>query len=95
MSLSHVRLLVTSWTAVYQAPPSMKFSRQEYWSGVPLPFPNCYAMRIANNTFKPVHSSFLQLTGHDKEKSFRLLHQMPKLTNANTEIDQNPATKSL
>ena len=36
-SFSHVRLLVTSWTAAYQAPPSMGFSRQEYWSGVPLP----------------------------------------------------------
>ena len=30
-SLSHVRLLVTPWTAAYQAPPSMGFSRQEYW----------------------------------------------------------------
>ena len=36
-SLSHVRLLATSWMAAYQAPPSMGFSRQEYWSGVPLP----------------------------------------------------------
>ena len=36
-SLSHVRLLVTSWTAAHQAPPSMGFSRQEYWSGLPLP----------------------------------------------------------
>ena len=41
-SLSRVRLLVTPWTTAYQAPPSMGFSRQEYWSGVPLPssFPN-------------------------------------------------------
>ena len=38
-SLSHVRLLATPWTVVYQAPPSMGFSRQEYWSGVPLPSP--------------------------------------------------------
>ena len=38
-SLSHVRLLVTPWTAAYQAPPSMGFSRQEYWSGVPVPSP--------------------------------------------------------
>ena len=37
-SLSCVWLLVTSWTAAYQAPPSMGFSRQEYWSGVPFPF---------------------------------------------------------
>ena len=36
-SLSHVRLLVTPWTSAYQAPPSMGFSRQEYWSGVSLP----------------------------------------------------------
>ena len=35
--LSRVRLLVTPWTAAYQAPPSMGFSRQEYWSGVPSP----------------------------------------------------------
>ena len=38
-SLSRVRLLVTPWTAAYQAPPSIGFSRQEYWSGVPLPSP--------------------------------------------------------
>ena len=38
-SLSHVRLLVTPWTAAYQVPPSMGFSRQEYWSGMPLPSP--------------------------------------------------------
>ena len=38
-SLSRVRLLVTPWTAAHQAPPSMGFSRQEYWSGVPLPSP--------------------------------------------------------
>ena len=35
-SLSCVRLLATPWTAAYQAPLSMGFSRQEYWSGVPL-----------------------------------------------------------
>ena len=35
-SLSHVRLLATPWTAAHQAPPSMGFSRQENWSGVPL-----------------------------------------------------------
>ena len=38
-SLSRVRLFETPWTAAYQAPPSMGFSRQEYWSGVPLPSP--------------------------------------------------------
>ena len=38
-SLSHVRLLVTPWTAAHQALPSMGFFRQEYWSGVPSPSP--------------------------------------------------------
>ena len=37
-SLSRARLLGTPWTAAYQAPPSMGFSRQENWSGVPLPY---------------------------------------------------------
>ena len=37
--LSHVRPSATPWTATHQAPPSMGFSRQEYWSGVPLPSP--------------------------------------------------------
>ena len=37
---SHVRLCATLWTVAYQAPPSMGFSRQEYWSGVPLPSPH-------------------------------------------------------
>ena len=38
-SLSRVQLIATPWTAAYQAPPSMGFSRQEYWSGVPSPSP--------------------------------------------------------
>ena len=38
-SLSHVRPLATQWTAAFQDPPSMGFSRQETWSGVPLPSP--------------------------------------------------------
>ena len=45
-SLSRVRLLATPWTAVYQAPPSMGFSRQEYWSGVPLPSPHALTIEL-------------------------------------------------
>ena len=37
-SLCRVRLFATPWTTAHQAPPSMGFARQEYWSGVPLPF---------------------------------------------------------
>ena len=38
-SLSRVQLFVTPWTVAYQASPSMGFSRQEYWSGLPFPSP--------------------------------------------------------
>ena len=38
-SLSHIQLFATPWTVAYQAPPSMGFSRQEYWSGLPFPSP--------------------------------------------------------
>ena len=43
-SLSCVRLLATPWSAAYQAPPPMGFSRQEYWSVVPLPSPSKHHM---------------------------------------------------
>ena len=36
---SRVRLCVTPYTAAHQAPPSLGFSRQEHWSGLPFPFP--------------------------------------------------------
>ena len=57
-SLSRVRLLVTSWTAAYRAPPSMGFSRQEYWSGVPLPSPLQYKVKyfLKNRKKKKVRS---------------------------------------
>ena len=38
-SLSGVRLFVTPWTVAYQVPPSMGFSKQEYWTGLPFPSP--------------------------------------------------------
>ena len=38
-SLSHVQLFATPWIVAYQAPPSLGFSRQEYWSGLPFPSP--------------------------------------------------------
>ena len=52
-ALSHVPLFATPWTAAYQAPLSMGFSRQEYWSGVPLPSPLLY-MNI--NTYAHIHT---------------------------------------
>ena len=48
-SLSHVRLFPTPWTVAYQAPPSMGFSKQEFWSGLPLPSPyECLVRFICN-----------------------------------------------
>ena len=49
-SLSHVWLFETPWTAAHQAPPSMGFSRQEYWSGVPL---NLLKWTLINETVRP------------------------------------------
>ena len=40
--LSRVQLFVTPWTVAYQVPPSMGFSRQEYWSGLPFPSPGYF-----------------------------------------------------
>ena len=51
--LSRAWLLVTPWTAAHQAPPSMGFSRQEYWSGVPLPSPN--KTKVAQKIYGIIH----------------------------------------
>ena len=53
-SLSHVQLLATPWTVAYQAPPSMGFSRQEYWNGLPFPSPG----DLPNPGIKPWSPSF-------------------------------------
>ena len=49
MLLSRVQLFATLWTVAYQAPPSMGFSRQEYWSGLPFPSPG----DLTSPGFKP------------------------------------------
>ena len=58
-SLSRVRLLATPWTATHQAPPSMGFSRQEYWSGVPLPSPLMHArsLQVCLTLWDPMNCS--------------------------------------
>ena len=61
-SLSRVWLFATPWTEAYQAPPSMGFSRQEYWSGVPLPSPGTIASPKSQITV----NSFLFLDPHIK-----------------------------
>ena len=53
-SLSRVRPSTTPWTAAHQAPPSMGFSRQEYWSGMPLPSPSDLEPMLNNSAFHPI-----------------------------------------
>ena len=75
-SLSHVQLFATPWTAVYQAPPSMGFSWQEYWSGVPLPSPvsiKCQQIYFFTVILTPLrqnwaYKNFLYLASLKKEK---------------------------
>ena len=76
-SLSRVWLLATPWPAAYQAPPSMGFSRQEYWSELPLPSP---ALSLGTHKVDSVFylqittlRSFMNLT----ISSYRLLIQPP------------------
>ena len=69
-SLSHVRLLATPWTAAYQAPLSMGFSRQEYWSGVPLPSP------VRHDAFCELLHLELLLEVTNQDKLFNLLLKM-------------------
>ena len=62
--LSRVQLLATPWTAAYQAPLSMGFSRQEYWSGVPLPSPGIIAepfQILKGDAVKVLHSICQQI----------------------------------
>ena len=53
--LSHARLLATQWTAAYQAPPAMGFSRQEYWNGllVPSPMYSAYKLNKQGDNIQP------------------------------------------
>ena len=56
-SLSRVRLLATPWAVAYQAPPSMGFSRQEYWSGC-----HCLLTRLLDNKHRKRCSAWLIIT---------------------------------
>ena len=57
--LSHVRLFETPWTVAYKSPLSMEFSRQEYWSGLPIPSPG----DLPNSGIKPTSPVFPEWSG--------------------------------
>ena len=81
-SLSHVQLLVTPWIAAYQAPPSMGFSRQEYWSGVPLPSPprdsilyqTASRLPVANRVFLGSWTVDIHQEGHSQRSAPKRRH---------------------
>ena len=61
---SRVQLCVTPWMTAYQAPLSMGFSRQVYWSGMPLPSPHIYAIyALKNKKLKCTKQTFIKLKG--------------------------------
>ena len=81
--LSRVQLFVTLWTVAHQAPPSMGFSRQEYWSGLPFPSPgessrprdqtqvSCIAGRRFN--LRATREARWELSSKDYEQSLRTI----------------------
>ena len=72
-SLSCVRLSGTPRTGVHQSPPSMEFSRQEYWSGLPFPYTHrrCYPMPPAPAVMTPLLSAFRAFQGCQLNLSHR------------------------
>ena len=94
-SLSHVRLFATPWTAAYQAPPSMGFSRQGYWSGLPLPSPNVsWGQQKKKTTQRNLEDKTMQdlslvLTTHFHRFGYiNINHKMPRIFP--THISKNP-----
>ncbi|MES6378510.1 hypothetical protein U6P44_12675, partial [Cutibacterium acnes] len=75
-SLSHAQLLATPWTAAYQAPPSMGFSRQEYWSEVPLSSPMVTAAMKFKNAYS-LKKSYDQPRQHIKKQRHYFANKGP------------------
>ena len=68
-SLSHVRFIATPWTVVYQAPPSMGLSRQEYWSGLPFLLGNILIARRNINNLRYADDTTLMAEGEEELKT--------------------------
>ena len=81
-SLSRVWLLDTAWTVAYQAPPSMGFPRQEYWSGVPLPSPSMRYIHL--NTFYIVWGMKVTLFSSKNSQHYFLKKTTKKKKTKNT-----------
>ena len=72
-SLSRMELSATPWTGAYQAPPSMEFSRQEYWSGLPLPSPAIFPTQESNQGL--LHCRQTLLPSETPEKHMQSLYK--------------------
>ena len=77
-SLSRVRLLTTPWTVAYQAPSSMRFSRQEYWSGVPYLDRNKHKSKTQSSLLPIQFSTFPLLFCCQRFVSFVCVIEMPQ-----------------
>ena len=85
-SLSHVRLFGTPWTVAHQAPPSMEFPRQEYWSGLPFPSPGY----LPAPGIEP-RSSALQVDALTSEPPGKLSHKKECIWVSSNEVDEPKA----
>ena len=94
------RTLATPWTAAYQAPPSMGFSRQEYWSGVPLPsrktqnlrrymFPSAYCNAIYNS--QDLETTYMDINRWMNKDAVHICNEI-LLSHKNNEIMWSAAT---
>ena len=84
-SLNHVRPSAIPWTAAFQAPPSMGFSRQEYWTGVPLP---------SANLFKSIFSQFSHSVVSDFLRPHESQHARPPCPSPTPGVHSNSCPSS-
>ena len=71
-SLNHVRLFVTPWIVAYEAPPTMGFSRQEYWSGLPFPSPGDLPDPVIEPRSPALHRQTLYCLSHQGRQRNKL-----------------------
>ena len=91
-SLSCIQLFVTSWSVAHQAPLSMRFSRQEYWNGLPFPpagdFPNprivpsLLCWQVDSTTELPAKTLMLGKTEGEKRRGRQRLRWLPGITDS-------------
>ena len=73
-SLSHVQLFVTPWTIACQAPPSMGFSRQRYWNGLPFPSPGIFPTQGLNPGLPHCRQTLYHLSHQGSPNTIYIFH---------------------